>query len=102
MIFIDDNIEGKAELSNSVQIIINGINISLNITEYWSTNSKDSNGNLSEDITQALITKDLDVKSKLNINTNLVAIKAGKFIFDFKWKQNKILEPSFELQGKVW
>ena len=55
-----------------------------------SKNSKDSNGNLSKDKTQSLITQDLYVKSKLNINTNLVAIKAGKFIFDFKFKQNKI------------
>ena len=99
--YIDDIIEGQVELSTSVQIIINDINVSLNISEYWYTYSKESKDNISEDKTQALITQDLDVKSKLKINTNLVAIKAGKFTFAFKFKPNKVLEPSFELPGKA-
>ena len=99
--YIDDIIEGQVELTTSVQIIINDINIALNISEYWTTYSKEAKSNISEDRTQPLITQDLNVKSKLDIKTNLVAIKAGKFTFDFKLKPNKILEPSFEFPGKV-
>ena len=36
----------------------------------------------------------------MNIYTNLVTIKPGKFTFDFKFKPPQILEPSFEFPGK--
>ena len=98
--FVDDFIEGKIELSTSVQIIINDINVILNSNESWTTFSKEMNSNISENKTTPIITQNLDVKAKLHINTNLVAIKAGKIVFDFKIKAPKPLEPSFEFPGK--
>ena len=98
--FVDDFIEGKIELSTSVQIIINDINVILNSNESWTTFSKELNSNISENKTTPIITQNLDVKAKLHINTNLVAIKAGKIVFDFKIKAPKPLEPSFEFPGK--
>ena len=98
--FVDDFIEGKIELSTSVQIIINDINVILNSNESWTTFSKELNSNICENKTTPIITQNLDVKAKLHINTNLVAIKAGKIVFDFKIKAPKPLEPSFEFPGK--
>ena len=98
---VDDFIEGQIELSSQVQIIINDINIALNISEYWFTYSKELNLNISDNITQPIIVQNLNVKEKLNINTNLIALKPGKFTFSFKFKPPKILEPSFEYPGKA-
>ena len=81
--YVDDFIEGQIELSSQVQIIINDINIALNISEYWFTFSKELNLNISENITQPIIVQNLNVKEKLNINTNLIALKPGKFTFSF-------------------
>ena len=99
--FVDDVIEGQIELSTPVQIIINDINIILNSNESWTTFSKELNINISETKTTPIITQNLDVKAKLHINTNLVAIEAGKMVFDFKIKAPKPLEPSFEFPGKA-
>ena len=46
--FADDFIEGQVELSSSVQIIINDINLVLNSMEFWSTFSKEMNTNINE------------------------------------------------------
>ena len=99
--FTDDFIEGQVELSTSVQIIINDINIALNSNESWFTFSKELDRNISENKAVQIITQSLDVKNKLHINTNLIALKPGKFTFDFRFKSPKILEPSFEYPGKV-
>ena len=99
--FTDDFIEGQVELTTSAQIIINDINIVLNSHEFWSTFSQELDINIRENKTTQLITQSLDVKNKLNINTNLVALKPGKFTFDFRFKPPKILEPSFEYPGRV-
>ena len=103
--FSDDFIEGHVELSSSVQIILNDINLVLNSMEFWSTFSKEMNTNISEKSDAALVTVNLDVKRKLNINTNLVALKPGKFNFGFKFKLPKIPEASFEFpsnEGKAY
>ena len=41
----------------------------------------------------------LDVKRKLHITTNLVALKPGKFNFGFKFKAPNTIAPSFEFPG---
>ena len=99
--YVDDFIEGQVELSSQAQIIINDINIVLNISEFWTTYSKELNLNINENTTQPILVQNLNVKEKLNINTNLVALKPGKFTFSFKFKSPKVLEPSFEFPGKA-
>ena len=103
--FADDFIEGQVELSSSVQIIINDINLVLNSMEFWSTFSKEMNTNINEKNDTSLVSVNLDVKRKLNINSNLVALKPGKFNFGFKFKVPKIPEASFEFpsqEGKAY
>ena len=103
--FADDFIEGQVELTSSVQIIINDINLVLNSMEYWTTFSKEMNTNINEKNDTALVSVNLDVKRKLNINTNLVALKPGTFNFGFKFKVPKIPEASFEFpsqEGKAY
>ena len=103
--FSDDFIEGQVELSSSVQIIINDIKLILNSMEYWSTFSKEMNANINEKNNLGLVSVNLDVKSKLNINTNLIALKPGKFNFGFKFRAPKTPEPSFEFpssEGKAY
>lgn len=94
--FTDDFIEGNVELTTSVQVILNDINLVLNSNQNWVTFSKEINANITEKNNDAIATVNLDVKRKLNINTNLVALKPGKFNFGFKFKIPKIVEPSFE------
>ena len=98
--YVDDFIEGQVELTSSVQTIINDINISLNSSEFWVTFSKELNRAINEDKKQQIIIQNLNIKEKLNIQTNLVAINPGKFTFDFKFKPPQILEPSFEFPVK--
>ena len=104
--FIDDFIEGQVELTSSVQIIINDINIVLNSVESWQTFSKELNYNISEKTNEAIVSVNLDVKRKLNIDSNLVALKAGKFNFGFKFQIPKPVAPSFEfpsaIEGKAY
>ena len=49
---------------------------------------------------QNLFSVNLDVRNKLNINTNLVALKEGKFEFGFKFKIPVKVGPSFEFPSK--
>ena len=83
--FTDDFIEGNVELTTSVQVILNDINLVLNSNQNWVTFSKETNANIMEKNNDAIATVNLDVKRKLNINTNLVALKPGKFNFGFKF-----------------
>ena len=104
--FIDEFIEGQVELTSSVQIIINDINIVLNSIESWETFSKELNCNVSEKNNEAIVSVNLDVKRKLNIDSNLIALKAGKFNFGFKFQIPKPVAPSFEfpsaIEGKAY
>lgn len=97
--YTDDFIEGKVELTTSVQVIINDISVSINSSEYWSTFSKESNTTVNEKNAQSIATVNLDVKRKLHITTNLVALKPGKFNFGFKFKAPNTIAPSFEFPG---
>ena len=97
--YTDDFIEGNVELTTSVQVIINDISLSINSSEYWSTFSKESNTTVNEKNAQSIATVNLDVKRKLHITTNLVALKPGKFNFGFKFKAPNTIAPSFEFPG---
>ena len=98
--YVDDFIEGQVELSTPAQLILNDINITLNISEYWLTYSNELKLNIKETKAQPLIMQNLNVKEKLNIYTNLVALKPGKFLFPFRLKSPQLLAPSFEFPGK--
>ena len=98
--YADDFIEGQVELYSPFQIILNDINIVLNISECWFTFSKELKKRISEMKNKPILVQNLNVNAKLNINSNLIALKPGKFTFDFKFKSPYILEPSFEFPGK--
>ena len=98
--YTDDFIEGQVELTTSVQIIINDINIVLSTMEYWTAFSKEMNTNIMEKNNQVLVSLNLDVRRKLNINTNLVALKEGKYNFGFKFKIPMKVCSSFEFPSK--
>ena len=98
--FTDDYIEGEVELTSTTPIIINDINLVLSTMEQWYTFSKEMNTNINEKNNQIFPPVSLDVKRKLNINTDLVALKEGKYIFGFKFKIPLKLEPSFEFPSK--
>ena len=97
--FVDDYIEGQVEMTTTMQVIINDINLVLNCGQSWVTFSKELNTNINEKKTEAIVTTNLDVKRKLNINSNLVALKPGKFNFGFKFKIPNEINPSFEYPG---
>ena len=99
--FIDDYIEGQIEMTASMQVLINDINLVLNCGQSWVTFSKELNTNINEKRTEAILTMNLDVKRKLNINSNLVALKAGKYNFGFKFKIPNEINPSFEYPLEV-
>ena len=103
--FTDDFIEGTVELSTSVQVIINDINLTITGTESWSAFSKEMNAQINEKQNLSVATINLDVKRKLHINSNLVALKPGKFSFAYKFKLPNVIQPSFEFpsaEGKAF
>ena len=97
--FVDDYIEGQVEMTTTMQVIINDINLVLNCGQSWVTFSKELNTNINEKKTEAIVTTNMDVKRKLNINSNLVALQAGKYNFGFKFKILNEINPSFEFPG---
>ncbi len=89
----DEFIEGKVQLCISTQMILNEINISLFQLENWIILSSVP---VAETIREPLITFPLNIKQKLNIYTNLVNLSPGTFIFPFKFKLPKDINPCFE------
>ena len=98
--FVDDFIEGQVELSNSTQIIIKDINLTLNSDQNWILNSNDSKSSITENKKELIYSQNFDIKNKLNTKTDLVPIKPGKILLNFKFKIPKVIEPSFEYPGK--
>ena len=97
--FDEDFIEGIVEFNCTAQVIINDINLSLNSSENWSAYSKELNLNTNEKKSEVIFSINMDVKRQLNIPTNLIALKPGKFNFPFKFKLPRLVEPSFEFPG---
>ena len=95
--FIDEYIDGKVEISSQSQIILNDIFLSCNLLENWTSKSSDKN-DIGETYNETLISMYLDIKKKLKINTNLVSLSPGKFIFPFYFKIPKNVAPCFEYQ----
>lgn len=62
--FVDDFIEGQIELSNSVQIEIKDINLTLNANQNWVLNSNDPKSNITKN------KKDLIYSHNLKLKTN--------------------------------
>ena len=103
--YTDDYVEGTIELTTSVQIIINDINILITGTESWSTFSKEMNSQINEKQNLSVASINLDVKRHFKLNTNLIALKPGKFNFPFKFKLPCLIQPSFEFpssEGKAY
>ena len=92
--YIDEYIQGKVELNTGVAIIVNDINLSFTLFENWIYKEKDSN--IQDTHQECLLSMNLDIKRKLNINTNLVSLNPGKFIFPFYFKIPKSVQPCFE------
>ena len=98
--FIDEYIDGKIEISSQSQMVLNDVLLSFNLLENWISKSAEKN-DIGEIYNETLISIYLDIKKQLRINTNLVSLSPGKFIFPFCFKIPKIVPPCFEYQTKV-
>ena len=85
------------EISSQSQMILNDILLSFNLLENWISKSAE-NIDISEIYNETLISIYLDIKKQLRINTNLVSLSPGKFIFPFYFKIPKNVQPCFEYQ----
>ena len=98
--FTNDYIEGQIELSTLIEIIISEINLTLYSSQKWAAFLNESNSNKYSEKTDAIVSSNLNVKKKLNINSNLISLKTGKYLFGFKFKIPSIINPSFEYSTK--
>ena len=77
----------------------------LGSNEHWTFHSKETNVNTSEKNERSIVTINLEVKKRLNIDSNLVTLKPGKYVFDFRFQIPIEIEPSFEYpysEGKTY
>ena len=72
--FVDEYIQGKVELNSNTQLVINDISISFLILENWLSKGDDSQ-NINDMYNECLLTMNLDIKKKLNINANLISLQ---------------------------
>ena len=93
--FVDEYIQGKVQLNIVSPIIINDINLSLNSYEKWEKGNEFLD-KISENCNECLLAMSLDVKKQLNINSNLISLSAGTFIFSFVFRIPKTVQPCFE------
>jgi hypothetical protein len=93
--FVDEYIQGKVELNSSTQLVINDISISFQILENWLSKGDDGHA-ISDMYNECLLTMNLDIKRKLNINANLISLNPGKYIFPFYFKIPKVVQACFE------
>ena len=92
--FPDEFIEGTVELNVTTQIVLNEITLSLFQLENW---IELASVPISETHREQLLIMNLDIKRTLNINTDLVNLSPGRFIFPFKFQlPNKNINPCFE------
>lgn len=95
-LFIDDYIEGQIELTTPIQIIINEINLALYSSQKWQNILDQIN---TEEKSEPIVSSNLNVKKKLNINSDLAVLKSGKYQFGFKFRAQNIINPTFEYWG---
>ena len=93
--FADEYIQGNVELNITNSVILNDIYLTFNVVENWLTKGED-NADIGDTYNECLMSMYLDIKKKLNINTNLVSLNPGKFTFPFYFKIQKLIPPSFE------
>ena len=93
--FTNEIIEGQIQLYIPRQTVIQDINIMLGSNEHWTFHSKETNVNTSEKNERSIVTINLEVKKRLNIDSNLVTLKPGKYVFDFRFQIPIEIEPSF-------
>ena len=93
--FIDEYIQGNIDINITNPVILNDIYLTFNVTENWLAKSQE-NVDIGDTYSESLISMYLDIKKKLNINTNLVSLNPGKFTFPFYFKIQKLVPPSFE------
>lgn len=98
--FTDDYIEGQIELSTLIPIMISEIKLVLYSYQKWIAFFDESNSNKSCEKTDPIVASNLNLKKKLNINSNIVSLKSGKYLFGFKFKIPGIINPSFEYLSK--
>ena len=93
--FVDEYIQGNIDLNITNPVILNDIYLTFNVAENWLTKD-DEKVDIGDTYSECLISMYLDIKKKLNINTNLVSLNPGKFTFPFYFKIQKLVPPSFE------
>ena len=96
--FPDELIEGYVNLNTLRQIIVKDITISLYLFESWLQLSSVPSG---ESNRQLLLEMNLNIKSRLNIYTELVNLAPGTYIFPFKFKLPGFVNPCFEFPSKT-
>lgn len=89
----DEEIIGEVELNNSGQLVLSEITLSFYILENW---IKLSSTPVGESNREHLFIVNLNIRKLLNINTQLLNLSPGKFIFPFKFRLPKLINPCFE------
>ena len=98
--FVDEYISGKIEINSSVQIVLNDVLLSFNLLENWVSKENESI-NIGDSNTTCILTKYLEIRKQLKINTNLISLKPGKFTFPFLFKIPKAVICCFEYPTRI-
>ena len=88
-------VEGNIVLNNQLPIVLTDIYLNLYLLESWiyQETSSQSYGEMNK---QPLLCVQVGINKILNIDTELVNLSAGYFIFPFKFKLPNYLQPCFE------
>ena len=98
--FIGDYVEGQVELIiTNVQLILNDINLILNSSQMWTSYFEDTRMRLEEKKPEVIVSINLNIKSQLNINSDIITLNPGTYTFGFRFKIPDGINPSFEFPG---
>ena len=91
--FPDEFIDGSITINTSTQVILSDISISLFLLENWLELSSVPGGEANR---EQLLIMNLNIKRLLKLSTELINLSPGTFIFPFRFKLPKNLNPCFE------
>ena len=96
--FPDEFIDGSITLNSSTQVVLSDILISLFLLENWLELSSVPVGETNR---EQLLIMNLNIKRLLKLNSELINLPPGTFIFPFRFKLPKNLNPCFEYPSPV-
>ena len=93
--FKGESVEGNIILNNQLPIVLTDIYLNLYLLESWIYQETSSQlyGEMNK---QPLLCVQVGINKILNIDTELINLSAGYFIFPFKFKLPNYLQPCFE------